>query len=844
MVTFIFNAYNDSKMNNKKNKKKLESKYSSQVEDINEDANIEESVIVVVEEPIDPPAEITPETPPQEAHPSYGGKITLEQEQELIHDIKLINSLKMKRNNIPVRDRKKIERVQKEIDALELKYNEKRAELGLDSFESGGEVVKGFNFNIYRSNFIDSYALYKDKNEVLVTDSRLPKMWEVKDDEIPVVIKTKKMITSGKDYMYAEPKANGSWAFSGSFIWTSDSRGREVAQYPIPLHDRDMSKEKQFAKGGATVSVNQQTANEIAEHLGGKKNLADKVNAYDFYAIENGLFFKLRNPRANIVKIILNKNGLYNVEIGRLRGINYKIIYDASNLYADMLMPIVAKYAGVDLASEKPMSSSYEDGGQTEVADENKEMVLNQNEQIRHHTNELEEAAKESDHIPAWVVGKIERSATDISDATHFLEGGAGKYAKGGQTKKRAIIKFTDEEYGNLLSEKPQPHQGYPARNNRFYAKAKTYRGKPYFQIIDMKSEIPQANFFPDREELKVFEGSSLEDMVIGKPHTLKGYAEGGAIDDVAIVNSSHEEVMNLLNKAVKEDDLPMFKKIFHALYYAGRDAEIHKFIKSGEQGEDIKVIFESARETMQERDSDTEIDKDIITKGSHKEIMELLNKAVKDDNFELFKKIWAGLYNAERDKEIARIIMVGQPVEKGRTIEEVLFEQAKKSIQEYEKGGEISLSNMIVKDKMKQLGISDSAQFGVKYKKWLLSVSKANKSEYVGYQLPLKGDIVRVICSDKVIDVKILNYDAFPKETQVVEASLIMHEKGGLIGFEALEKKVAKEYVGKKVKPEYQKKYGKTYDAEEAKEVGKRVAAKVKGQIMKKKVTFDKYKK
>jgi hypothetical protein len=50
----------------------------------------------------------------------------------------------------------------------------------------------------------------------------------------------------------------------------------------------------------------------------------------------------------------------------------------------------------------------------------------------------------------------------------------------------------------------------------------------------------------------------------------------------------------------------------------------------------------------------------------------------------------------------------------------------------------------------------------------------------------------------------------------------------GGAIGFEALSEKVASRYEGQKVKPQYQDEYGKTYSAEEAKEVGDKVAAKV----------------
>jgi len=48
-------------------------------------------------------------------------------------------------------------------------------------------------------------------------------------------------------------------------------------------------------------------------------------------------------------------------------------------------------------------------------------------------------------------------------------------------------------------------------------------------------------------------------------------------------------------------------------------------------------------------------------------------------------------------------------------------------------------------------------------------------------------------------------------------------------LGFDALAKKVAQAYEGKKVAPKYQKQYGKTYSKQEAQEVGNKVAAKVK---------------
>jgi len=63
------------------------------------------------------------------------------------------------------------------------------------------------------------------------------------------------------------------------------------------------------------------------------------------------------------------------------------------------------------------------------VDSENAEMVLNENKQIKHHTEELPNAIK-GKHVPAWVVAKVHESASDLSDATHYMDG--AKYGKGG----------------------------------------------------------------------------------------------------------------------------------------------------------------------------------------------------------------------------------------------------------------------------------------------------------------------------------------------------------------------------------------------------------------------------
>ncbi len=66
--------------------------------------------------------------------------------------------------------------------------------------------------------------------------------------------------------------------------------------------------------------------------------------------------------------------------------------------------------------------------------DENRLMVMNNNKQISHHSEELANVLKNSKHVPAWVVSKVYRSASDLSDVTHYLDGSSEQYAKGGNT--------------------------------------------------------------------------------------------------------------------------------------------------------------------------------------------------------------------------------------------------------------------------------------------------------------------------------------------------------------------------------------------------------------------------
>jgi hypothetical protein len=80
----------------------------------------------------------------------------------------------------------------------------------------------------------------------------------------------------------------------------------------------------------------------------------------------------------------------------------------------------------------------HERGGNLKT--ENYEMVRNQNKQISHHSKELESVLKTDKNVPAWVVAKVNRSATDLSDATHYVDG--QKMALGGNIEEYSSSEF------------------------------------------------------------------------------------------------------------------------------------------------------------------------------------------------------------------------------------------------------------------------------------------------------------------------------------------------------------------------------------------------------------------
>lgn len=104
------------------------------------------------------------------------------------------------------------------------------------------------------------------------------------------------------------------------------------------------------------------------------------------------------------------------------------------------------------LSSTKELEGMYKfaDGGLAWRGNENAEMVINNNNQIKHHTEELEKIVTPETEVPAWVVSKVNRSASDLSDATHYLDG-VSKYEDGGMETSKISTATLEAMVGRKL---------------------------------------------------------------------------------------------------------------------------------------------------------------------------------------------------------------------------------------------------------------------------------------------------------------------------------------------------------------------------------------------------------
>ena len=218
---------------------------------------------------------------------------------------------------------------------------------------------------------------------------------------------------------------------------------------------------------------------------------------------------------------------------------------------------------------------TYAEGGEISIEAQNKDMLLNYAEELEHHVEEFEKAAKGAEKVMPWVIAKTERASTDLSDVTHYLssenekrreyEDGEGEeeYVNGGE------VKWQDAHYGDnalVISE------------NKMGIVIKPYGRKFHLKFADGTEKTYDAS------ELQFFK--DMDDFDMG------GEVEGvDLFEDYENIPENVQQVLDNFADAFEDGDYKALEKANEALlkigytFDYGLDGQAYDLRKIGEKG-------------------------------------------------------------------------------------------------------------------------------------------------------------------------------------------------------------------------------------------------------------------
>lgn len=105
-------------------------------------------------------------------------------------------------------------------------------------------MLKGLRADIYRNGTHDfsNGGISAKAEEVTLVGPGIPEIFPVTDAAPAVILRTRTI--GGQPYVNAQPLNRPEGCqdhgpmMGGTFIYSSDSRFRELCAYPVPLHDR------------------------------------------------------------------------------------------------------------------------------------------------------------------------------------------------------------------------------------------------------------------------------------------------------------------------------------------------------------------------------------------------------------------------------------------------------------------------------------------------------------------------------------------------------------------------------------------------------------------------------
>ncbi len=208
------------------------------------------------------------------------------------------------------------------------------------------------------------------------------------------------------------PVANGTW-----FILNSDPQDPDYLWAIVDL--------------GYGAEVGSVSRSELENYkgrfgLGFERDLGfDSINAEELYqGLRQGNYYADGGGLESFGEKIKDDKGLFywkSKEDGKIRisSGNGSVYF----LEFNTLPEAEAYVKKVNAKTPNFFSSTYAKGGNIENFSDNQQMIMNQNVELEHHHEELEDILENKMPVPAWVVAKMETATQNLSDITHYLDG-------------------------------------------------------------------------------------------------------------------------------------------------------------------------------------------------------------------------------------------------------------------------------------------------------------------------------------------------------------------------------------------------------------------------------------
>jgi hypothetical protein len=215
----------------------------------------------------------------------------------------------------------------------------------------------------------------------------------------------------------------------------------------------------------------------------------------------------------------------------------------------------------------------FEKGGDTkdeyDVYD-NSRMLKNQANEIEHHSEELSEQVSKTKKVPAWVIAKMERATTDLSDITHYLDG-ENKMDRGGKvgdvyydiiplpsSKNFIIVRVTKDEDNTEHENVIRDFNGNPLKFDSIHS-AKKYTdsitikypfggvGKASYGAILLASQMAQTQKQPQQVVYYVpQQAEQITDTEITQ--NIPEYSHGGEMNNKDLNDMCITQIIELAN--------------------------------------------------------------------------------------------------------------------------------------------------------------------------------------------------------------------------------------------------------------------------------------------------------